>query len=430
MLRVGKVRSGGHAYYLEVAGDATRPGIEPPGRWMGRGPGVLGLGGMVDGADLETVLAGIHPGSGQALGPSRQRVRVAAFDLTFCAPKSVSILHGLSDPAVTREVRAGHEAAVVSALDYVERHAMAVRRIDAASGARVPVTTDAVAAGFVHRTSRALDPHLHTHVVVANVGVDAAGAWSALDGRGVYAHAPAASALYHAQLRHELTARLGVAWGPLDRGRGDVVGIGLEARRAFSQRSAAIAAHLVERGMDSPRAAAIAAHATRAPKDVTASVEDLRPRWQARAAEVGLGPVRLDAVLGRVPARVAGDRDLEASGDFLRGALGARGTVTRRDVVRAWCAALPAGAQAGAVEAAADRWLGTLEPAAPTSRPDRPGVGERRYLVEALQLERSLRARGMERGLESRRGLGRGLGHADGRGLGRGPDTGLDFGFG
>jgi conjugative relaxase-like TrwC/TraI family protein len=86
------------------------------------------------------------------------------------------------------------------------------------------------AAAFIHRLSRALDPHLHTHVVVANLGRDVEGTWSALDGRGVYAHASAIDALYHADLRFELTRRLGVAWNPPDRGRADIAGIAPEAR--------------------------------------------------------------------------------------------------------------------------------------------------------------------------------------------------------
>ena len=243
MLRVAKVRRGGHAYYLEVAGNGTGTGIEAAGRWLGTGAAALGLRGEVVGDALGAVLQGDDPLTLRRLGPSHHRVTVAAFDLSFCAPKSVSMLHALGPPEVAGEVLAAHERAVDAALDYVERRAVAVRR--RAGGALVPVPADAVAAaGFVHRVSRALDPHLHSHVVMANLGRGPEGRFSALDGRGVYAHTPAAGALYHAQLRHELTTRLGVAFEPLRHGRADVAGIGPEARRAFSQRAAAIAEHL------------------------------------------------------------------------------------------------------------------------------------------------------------------------------------------
>ncbi len=330
MLRVGKVRSGGHSYYLDVTGDDRHPGIEAPGRWVGRGRGDLGLTGTVAGPDLEAVLGGAAPRTGEMLGLTHHRVQVAGFDLTFSAPKSVSMLHALGDADVAEQVGAGHDAAVGSALDYVERHALAVRRMQDAG--RVPVAAHGVAAaGFVHRTSRDLDPHLHTHVVVANLG-RADGTWSALDGRGVYAHVRAASALYHVQLRHELTSRLGVAWSAPDRGRADIEGIGPEARRVFSRRSASIAAQLAEWGRHGGRASEAASHATRPPKDTSVTVEQLRPEWQSRASAIGLGPGRLDAVLGRIPARLVGEQSAltTALSSEVQASLGDTATRSRR----------------------------------------------------------------------------------------------------
>ncbi len=289
MLRMAKVRAGGHAYYLEAAGVGAVRGMEAPGRWLGTGSGALGLHGVVEASALGAVLGGDDPVTGRRLGPWHDRVTVAAFDLSFCAPKSVSLLHALSPPDVAAEVHEAHGQAVAAALDYVERRALAVRR--PVQGTPVPVPVHAVpAAGFVHRVSRALDPHLHTHVVMANLGRDDAGRFSAVDGRGLYAHAGAVDALYHAHLRHELTSRLGVAWEPMRAGRADVAGIGAEARLAFSQRAIAIAEHLASRRLGGPRAQAIAGHATRPDRDLRVSVEGLRPGWERRAREVGLGP--------------------------------------------------------------------------------------------------------------------------------------------
>src|ERR1019366_1791491 len=80
VLRVAKVRSGGGAYYLEVAA-GTGTGIGAAGRWMGAGTPELGLSGPVQAADLHAVLAGEDPGTGQVLGTARHRVRVAAYDM-------------------------------------------------------------------------------------------------------------------------------------------------------------------------------------------------------------------------------------------------------------------------------------------------------------------------------------------------------------
>jgi len=385
VLRVAKVRTGGHAYYLEVAASPGGTGIEAPGQWMGPGSAAVGLHGTVEAGPLAAVLGGDDPVTGRRLGPSHHRVTVAGFDLSFCAPKSVSLLHALAAPDVADEVGAAHGRAVEAALDYVERRAVAVRR--PVGGVPVPTPADGVpAAGFLHRTSRALDPHLHTHVVMANLGRDTEGRFSALDGRGLYAHGAAADALYHAQLRAELTHRLGVAWEPLRAGRADVAGIGAEARLAFSRRAAAIAAHLAERGLVGGRATAIAGHATRPARDPTVSADDLRPQWRRRARAAGLGPVRLEAVLDRVPRR---DGAVEpALEPAVVEALGRRGpTATRRDAIRAWCTHLPAGAAAPAVEDAADRTVGALPLAqAHADRAERPGVGERRHAVVGREL--------------------------------------------
>jgi conjugative relaxase-like TrwC/TraI family protein len=421
VLRVAKVRKGGHAYYLEVAGNGAGTGIEAPGRWLGTGAGALGLHGEVAGDALGAVLEGDDPLTMRRLGRSHDRVTVAGFDLSFCAPKSVSMLHALGPPEVAGDVRASHVAAVDAALDYVERRAVAVRRPRA--GAIVPVPAEAVAtAGFVHRVSRALDPHLHSHVVMANLGRGPEGTFSALDGRGIYAHAPAAAALYHAQLRHELTTRLGVAWEPLRHGRADIAGIGPEARRAFSQRSTEIAEHLAARGLRGSHARRIAGHATRPPRDVHRGVEDLRPAWQDRAELVGLGPRALDAVLDRVPRRPGPGPEF-GRGEVIAAAVRQRGpTVTRRGVVQAWCGSLGQGAPAGAVEQATDRLLDSMPPVAEHARRvEGRGVAERRHETggrditrERAELERLLAARGMTpaptRGREAGRGRGDDLG--------------------
>jgi conjugative relaxase-like TrwC/TraI family protein len=66
--------------------------------------------------------------------------------------------------------------------------------------------------GFRQNTSRALDPQLHTHLVVANRVKSPDGRWLALDGRLIKHDQQSLSAIYHACLRSELTRRLGVRW--------------------------------------------------------------------------------------------------------------------------------------------------------------------------------------------------------------------------
>ena len=221
MLSIGKIAVGQADYYLEQArGSTTRTravssgvedyyleGPEPDGEWMGDGSALLGLHGQGDGDELHRVLAGEHPASGVPLGRWTSS-RVPGFDLTFSAPKSVSVLFGIGDEPMRRAIQAAHGLAVADAFGYMERQAAVTRR-GAGGIHRIP-GRGLVAAAFRHRTSRVGDPQLHTHVLVANLTLGADGRWSALDGRGIYAHAKTAGYVYEARLRAELTRELGV----------------------------------------------------------------------------------------------------------------------------------------------------------------------------------------------------------------------------
>ena len=305
MLKIHVLHRGGHAYYVDdlVPGRAEGtllPG-EAPGSWAGRGASDLGLSGAVAGPDFAELLAGRHPASGRTLREERPN-GTAGFDLTFCAPKSVSILHLLGPPEVAAEVGAGHRGAVADATGYLERAAAGVRRRRGGAPLRLAATGLATGA-FLHRTSRALDPHLHTHVVVANVAQGVDGSWSSLDGRRLFHHGPAAQAIYHARLREELTERLGVAWQMRPSGMADVVGVDPTLCRLFSGRTGDMEEHLHPTGSLATRRATrgprrIAVLVTRPPKDRTRTVDSLRDDWRARALDIGFAPSELTRVVG------------------------------------------------------------------------------------------------------------------------------------
>ena len=122
-----------------------------------------------------------------------------------------------------------------AALSFLEDHAAFSRT---GRGGVFQVDTEGfVAAAFTHRTSRAGDPQLHSHVLVANKVRCADGRWRSLDGREVFAFQKAAGMLYNATLRVELSARLGVAWDPVDRnGQADIEGVPRGLIELFSKR--------------------------------------------------------------------------------------------------------------------------------------------------------------------------------------------------
>ena len=89
MLRLSKLGPGREAYYLQAVGLSSH---QVDG--SGVAPGQADLAPLVEADDLTALLAGRDPATGEVLGSARNRVRVHGFDLTFAAPKSVSLLQG------------------------------------------------------------------------------------------------------------------------------------------------------------------------------------------------------------------------------------------------------------------------------------------------------------------------------------------------
>jgi conjugative relaxase-like TrwC/TraI family protein len=305
MLSIGKLRIDAEAYYLELVVSGIDEYYsergEVPGRWVGAGVDGLGLVGQVAGDDLRAVLRGLDPASGETLSPPRT---VPGFDLTFSAPKSVSLLFGLSQRDLAVRIVAAHDLAAGAALGYLEQEACLVRRGHA--GARQLAGDGFVGAAFRHRTSRAGDPQLHTHVLVANLARGGDGAWSALDARLLYRQLRTAGYLYQAHLRHELTRQLGVAWGPVARGSAELADVPTRVLEAFSRRRAEITQAMAHHGATSRHGAQIAALATRAPKDRDADVITLRHEWQQRSQALGFQPGQVRLFLERSRAHETG----------------------------------------------------------------------------------------------------------------------------
>jgi conjugative relaxase-like TrwC/TraI family protein len=367
---------------------AVRAGPGGPGRWTGDAAAGLGLAGPVAAGDLAAVLQGRAPGSARPL--VQRRGTVTGYDLTFTAPKSASVLFALGDAGVAAEVVAAHDEAMDAAMGYVARRAVAVRRGSGEQRSLEPIG-GVVGAAFTHSASRALDPHLHTHVVVANMGHGPDGRWTAVDGRGLYAHAVAAGQLYDAHLRHRLDERLGLRWTLRSSGRHEVDGIGPEVIGAYSSRRAEILGHLAGLGpvvpgaprrRPSPRAARVAWAATRDPKDPGVDPTVLVRHWHDRARTCGVEPQALTATLGRVTGRGSATVvDEHRFGALLSAA--SPGGVARRDAVGAWAGGLHRGAPAGDVERCCDllsTWNGGV------------GVGEERRAPAAVAPARHLLA--------------------------------------
>lgn len=361
MLNIGRMAPGSHDYYLGIVASSAEDYYlargEEPGRWAGHGAQRLNLSGWVEADELRAVLAGHDPTTGKRLARHPAR-KVPGFDLTFRAPKSVSLLWGLGNRAIGARVVAAHDAAVDAAVGYLERVAGFTRR---GQGGIEQVRAEGfVAAAFRHRSSRAGDPLLHTHVLIANLAetVDD-GVWRTLDARLLYAHAKTAGVLYQAHLRHELTVSLGVAWQPAVNGAADIAGVDRETIEAFSQRRHAIVEVLRERGEDSARAAQVATLATRQAKDGKTSEAELRSEWRSRAATRGMrdGHTWAQRLVGITEPRAPDALALYGELVEAEGLTAQASTFARRDVLQAIATRLPTGASIADIEALADTML-------------------------------------------------------------------------
>ena len=261
-------------------------------------------------------------------------------------------------------MRDAHDAAVDAALAVLEDEACRVRR--GRGGARVLAGDGFVAAAFRHRTSRAGDPHLHTHVVVANLAhARATTAGRALDGRQLYAWCRTVGYLYEAHLRAELTRRLGVEWEPSAqrhrRCRRDLE----RAIEHFSQRRRQIIDRMAEIGSLGGHAAQVATYATRQAKDTSVPYAALHAVVERARGRGSVSTTRARRRLRR--HRPAARRhETTADVDHLYRRLDApdgltehRSTFDRRDVIRHLCDELPAGAATTDVLDLADDYLGS-----------------------------------------------------------------------
>lgn len=284
MLSLSNVGNGEAAAGYYESADDYYTGDRSPSGWWGCGAAALGLSGPVDAGVFAALLDGRLP-TGEMLHHAAAGRR-GGTDATFSAPKSVSL-----QALVGGDMRLldAHQRAVDRALAYAET--LAACRVTEDGQTRSVPTGNLAVARFEHDLSRACDPQLHTHAVILNVTTRADGQWRALNNEAMYRNKMLLGALYRAELAREVQA-LGYDGRVTHAdGRFELAHIDDDQVLAFSQRSAAIEAHLEKQGLARDEASAwtkkIAAVATRDRK--TAVDRDLlRQEWQALSWEHGI----------------------------------------------------------------------------------------------------------------------------------------------
>ena len=210
MMSIGQVGPAGKAgdYYTHQDNYYVLGSMDE--RWVGQGAEALGLTGKVDVKDFVAVLEGKLPdGSDLTRMVGGENKHRPGYDLTFSAPKSVSIMAMLGGD---KRLIAAHNHAVEVAVREVEKLASTRSMTEGVSETRL--TGNLVVALFNHDTSRDLDPQMHTHAVVANV-TQHDGKWQTLSSdtvgktgfiESVYANQVAFGQIYRHVLRQDTEA--------------------------------------------------------------------------------------------------------------------------------------------------------------------------------------------------------------------------------
>jgi len=326
---------------------------------------------------------------------------VHGFDLTFAAPKSVSLIRALWPDEVAMKATAdAHATAVAEAMEYLAAHAGYTRVHNPITEQKDLVRLPGlVAVVYQHETSRCGDPHLHTHVIVPNRQPRVGGELVSIDGTSLFHEAKAAGVIYQATLRRELHRSLGIEWAPVDPGTGmaEIAGIERASITAWSRRSSQLrdwAARNLS-VQDVPLSAAqlaAAQKATRPAKPEELAWATLQEQWQAderglrldRGAHYAARAARTAAAAERdhAPARGALDRARLAAAAEQIG----KAAFTRADLIEIVGAQLPVDTDRSpreVVEAAVDE-LG-MRLTAPRARHQREG--HERFTLDRILAE-------------------------------------------
>jgi conjugative relaxase-like TrwC/TraI family protein len=281
-------------------GDYYTEGQHVPGHWFGQGAEDLGLTGVTRMDEFVHLCENLHPQTGEKLTMRQNTTRTdigrdgqehensnrrVFYDFTFSPAKSVSIAALMGDDP--RIVEA-HEQAVNEALRQLQ--SFAATRVRKKGEYTDRLTVNIVAAVFQHETSRALDPHLHSHCILFNATFDPVEQkWKALQNYEMLAAQKFVENVYYHELARSLV-KFGYQIENKPRGDFEIKGISSELVKKFSKRHAEIdrkTQELLEREPDKAEGniAAIReniAHKERARKIRDIGLEKLQAIWDSQ----------------------------------------------------------------------------------------------------------------------------------------------------
>ena len=273
-------------------------GLAPPPFWACKGPAMMGLDGIAEAEHVERLARGFHPVTGAPLVVGAGRGHVMGLDLTFSAPKDVSAVFAAADDPTRVAILEALRESAKAALDYAESQALTRH----GKGGRIKQAAEAAfVAAYTHFASRALDPALHIHAMMFNVGKRAgADEHSAMEAKAQFERKMATGILFRAELASRMRG-LGfsvLAAGPYFA----IAGISQDQRDALSTRSAQIAERMREDGVQGADYAAqrVAALNSRKGKQEP-PLDELLRMFEEQARALGLTREAVASMRGAQP---------------------------------------------------------------------------------------------------------------------------------
>ena len=236
------------SYFKEhlCVGDYYTEGEQVMGQWVGKAAEQLGLSGITRANEFLRLCENLHPQTGKRLTLRQKTTRVEIgpdgtehecanrrvfYDFTFSPPKSVSIAAFVKGDV--RIVEA-HERSVSAALGQLE--SLASTRVRKNGQCTDRTTGNIVAGVFRHDTSRALDPHLHSHCIVFNATRDPVeGQWKALQNHDMLVAQKFVENVYYHELARALRS-FGYQIENKPRGDFEIQGVSPALIEKFSKR--------------------------------------------------------------------------------------------------------------------------------------------------------------------------------------------------
>lgn len=261
-------------YYLQDAN----------GYWRGELGVNLGYTGPIKEQDFQALILGkdnANPSRFEIQAGGKEHKHSAGVDMTFSAPKSVSIASLVLDDARILEA---HTAAVNKTLDYIEQQYTNVR-VREGDTLRTEHTGNMLAGIFQHVSSRELDPQLHTHCLVMNITMNKDGQYRAMDYAEIYDTKMFLGQMYRSELAANLK-ELGYQIESDSKGLFELKGVPQKIIDEFSTRAEQINQRFEELKAEFPNAnyAELKAQATietRKVKDEP-SIDELKQSWDKR----------------------------------------------------------------------------------------------------------------------------------------------------